>query len=169
MSQRPRCVPVVFAIGAAFLSGCGADPYDKGIVRGSVMTCKGVPATGGVVIFTPIDDFQTTRRPKGQPGRPARGTVEDDGSFRLTSDGFERSPGAVTGRHQVTFEMPPVRRYVLSAQDKALMTPKDVEEAEAKIDAMKVYSPIPCSPAINPSEVTVKPGENIFQFTLRSK
>src|SRR5262245_14107867 len=98
------------ALCLAAICGCGADPYRLVEVRGKVTTCEGKPAAGGVVVFYPIDDPEGTGRKAGNPGREARGTVGDDGTFTLTTIGMQPAPGAVTGRHRVAFEMPPTRR-----------------------------------------------------------
>src|SRR5262249_14138377 len=85
---------------AASASGCGSGAYELAPVRGRVTTCEGKPAVGGVVTFQPIDDPAATNRKQGNPGRPARGTVEADGTFTLKTIGIDEKPGAVTGRHQ---------------------------------------------------------------------
>src|ERR1044072_3523727 len=89
----------------ASLVGCKSDPYKLVSVTGTVTSCEGKPAAGGVVVFAPIDNPELTGRKGGNPGREARGEVGADGKFALTTIGIPARPGAVTGPHRVTFEM----------------------------------------------------------------
>jgi hypothetical protein len=161
-------VTTVFAIAGslAHLSGCKADPYRLVEVRGKVTTCEGKPAAGGTVVFYPIDEPQATGRKAGNPGREAHGTVADDGTFTLTTIGIRPAPGAVIGPHRVEFKMPPTRRPVLTAEDKAAMTAEEIKTNEAELASRKVYAPIPCSDQIEPKEVIVKADGNDFEFNL---
>jgi hypothetical protein len=152
----------------ALLAGCG-NPYELATVRGRVLTCEGKPAAGGVVIFRPIDDPDATGRPKGNPGREARGTVGEDGAFTLTTIGITPAPGAATGRHTVSFQMPPTRRPVLQPDEKAGMSPEEIRKFEADYASRPVYAPLPCSDQIEPGEVTVVSGDNDFEFKLPPK
>lgn len=151
------------------LLGCGRSAYELADVRGRVMTCQGKPATGGVVMFQPIDDPAATGRKSGNPGRPARGTVGLDGSFTLATIGIEEQPGAVTGRHLVTFKMPPTKRPTLTSEDRVGMSPDEIKKWEAEFATWPVYSPLPCSDQIQPGEVTVKSGTNELEFKLPPK
>jgi hypothetical protein len=161
----------VFALvgSLAILSGCGGGLYELAGVQGTVLTCEGKPAAGGVVVFYPIDDPKTTGRPQGNPGREARGTVADDGTFSLTSIGMSPAPGAVTGRHRVVFEMPPTKPARLSAEDRENMSLEEQKQVEAELAARPVYRPIPCSTKMEPGEVTVVAGGNRFEFKLAPK
>lgn len=164
-----KCLAVGLAIS---LGGCGGGLYQLAQVRGTVMTCEGKPATGGTVIFYPVDDPAATGRPAGQPGREARGVVGADGSFTLTTIGVQSTPeqpGAVTGKHKVAFEMPPTKRPTLSAADKENMTPDEIKKNEAELAARPVYPPLPCSDQITPAEVTVERSGNNFEFNLPPK
>jgi hypothetical protein len=160
---------LTLAVTLAMLPGCKADPYRLVEVRGRVSTCQGKPAAGGTVVFYPVDDPAATGRKAGNPGREARGTVEEDGTFTLTTIGIRPAPGAVMGPHRVVFEMPPTRRPVLSAEDKATMTPEEIKANEADFASRTVYAPIPCSDQIEPAEVTVKSEGNNFEFKLPPK
>ena len=153
----------------AILVGCGADPYELATVRGRVLTCEGKPAAGGQIVFRPIDDSATTGRPKGNPGRESRGVVADDGTFTVETIGIDRHPGAVTGRHYVSFEMPPTRKAVLLPEEKANMTAEEAAKTEAEFAARKAYAPIPCGTQVEPGEVKVAAGENNFEFKLQAK
>jgi hypothetical protein len=165
--HRARLGPaaVCFAI---CLAGC-SNQYELATVRGRVLTCEGKPAAGGVVIFRPMDDPEATGRPKGNPGREARGTVAEDGTFTLTTIGIEPAPGAVTGRHTVSFQMPPTRRPVLLPDEKAGMSAEEARQVEAEFASRPVYAPIPCSDQIQPAEVTVVSGDNDLEFKLPPK
>jgi hypothetical protein len=155
---------------ASALVGCRRDPYSQVEVTGKIMTCEGKPAAGGTVVFYPIDDPAASGRKAGNPGREARGTVNEDGTFSLTTIGIQPTPGAVTGRHTVAFEMPPTRRPTLSAEDKANMTPDEIQKNEAEFASRKVFAPIPCSNEPEPAEVTVTAnGPNAFEFKLKPR
>jgi len=164
-------VDTAFAIAVclALLVGCKADPYRLVEVRGKVTSCDGKPAAGGTVVFYPVDDPQTTGRKSGNPGREARGTLSDDGTFTLTTIGIRPAQGAVMGPHKVAFEMPPTRRPVLTAEDKAAMTPEEIKANEADFASRKVYTPLPCSDQIEPNKVTVKADGNDFDFKLPTR
>jgi hypothetical protein len=168
MSARIGFIAVTVGCAVA-LAGCGGGLYRLVEVKGRVTTCDGKPAAGGSVVFYPVDDPGATGRPAGQPGREARGTVQADGTFTLTSIGIPEKPGAVTGRHKVAFEMPSTRRPTLSADDKANMTPDEIKKNEADFASRPVYAPIACSDQITPAEVTVNPSGNDFDFKLPPK
>jgi hypothetical protein len=159
---------VVFVLSAV-LVGCKTDPYKLAPVTGIVTSCEGKPAAGGVVVFAPVDDSDATGRKRGNPGREARGEVAADGTFSLTTIGIPPKPGAVTGPHTVTFEMPTGRRPALSGEDKANMTPDEIKKIEAELASRVVHPPLPCSDKIEPGEVTVSKGTNHFEFKLPPK
>lgn len=149
--------------------GCKSDPYKLVPVSGTVTSCEGKPAAGGVLVFAPIDNPEATGRKSGNPGREARGEVATDGTFTLTTIGIPPKPGAVSGPHRVSFEMPTGRRPTLSAEDKANMTPDEIKKIEADFASRVVHPAPPCSDQIQPGEVTVKPGKNEFEFRLPPK
>ena len=60
---------------------------------------RGSPAAGAEVVFRHLDPV--THKPAGS----ARGRVEGDGSFRLTS--YRAFDGAAPGEHQVSVVWPP--------------------------------------------------------------
>jgi len=160
---------VVVVLLLTVLVGCKGDPYALVQVTGTVTSCEGKPAAGGVVVFAPIDAPDVTGRKGGNPGREARGEVAADGTFTLTTIGIPPRPGAVTGPHRVSFEMPTGRRPSLSAEDKANMTPDEIKKIEAEFASRFVHPVLPCSDQIQPAEVIVKPGKNEFEFKLPSK
>jgi hypothetical protein len=164
MRECAICLAVLVLSG-----GCGRDMYRPVEIRGKVTACDGKPAAGGTVVFYPIDDSGASGRPAGQPGREARGTVQDDGGFTLTTIGIPPRPGVVTGRHKVAFEMPPTRRPTLSEADKANMTPDEIKKNEADFASRPVYPPLNCSDQIEPAEVTVKASGDTFEFKLPPK
>jgi hypothetical protein len=150
-------------------TSCRGNLYKLVEIRGKVTTCEGKPAVGGKVTFYPIDDPEKSGRPAGNPGRQADGVVAEDGTFTLTTIGMPPAPGVVTGRHRVTFEMPPTRRPVLPADDRATMSPEEAKQVEADFASRPVYPPLPCSDQIEPSEVTVTKAGDQFEFKLAPK
>jgi hypothetical protein len=151
------------------LPGCGQDEYLLLDVVGRVTTCDGKPATGGTIIFSPIDDPDLTGRPKGMPGREARGVVAEDGTFHLVTTGKTHEPGVVNGRHSVSFEMPPTKRPVLTPGDKQALGPEGTAQREQEIAAMPVYPPLPCSNLLEPNEVTISSVDDKPEFQLKKK
>jgi hypothetical protein len=167
----------VVLIGGQIL-GCGGNPYRLATVRGRV-TCQGKPATGGEVVFQPIDAPEKTGRASGQSGRPSRGTVEADGTFTLTCDLIadgkpgESAPGALLGPHRVVFKMPRTTRPTMDADTRLVLSgpehKAELKAAEEALTRVPVYAPLPCSDKITPGEVEVKAGKNEFEFTLQPK
>jgi len=153
------------AIACTSLVGCG-DPFQTAPVRGRV-TCQGKPAAGATIEFRPIDAPGATGRPQGNPGKPSTAVLGPDGTFTLVLVGLQPAEGAVTGRHRVLFKLPPRGQRKLSADDRAVMSPAEIKEWEEKLAREPVYPPLPCGPNISPGEVTVKPGDNEFEFTLQ--
>jgi hypothetical protein len=81
-------VPTALLLLAA---GCGEDDLSLAPVRGRVFY-KGAPLPGGSIVFAPDAD-------KGGSGPLARGEIQPDGTYTLTTDG---RPGAPAGWHRVT-------------------------------------------------------------------
>ena len=161
----PRTLIIAALISALFV-GCKPDPYKLVAVTGKVTSCEGKPAAGGVIVFAPIDDPEHTGRKAGNPGREARGEVGADGTFTLVTIGMPAAPGAVTGRHRVSFELPTGIRPTLPAGDKTNMTPDEIKRIEADFASRVVFPVLPCSDRIQPEEVTVAAGNNNFEFKL---
>jgi hypothetical protein len=79
---------VMFAIGMCFTWGCGnSDQLETAPVSGRVLI-DGKPLTTGTVAFIP------------QQGRGARGNIQSDGSFELST--YQNGDGAVLGTHRAT-------------------------------------------------------------------
>lgn len=157
---------VSIAVAVCLLAGC-SDPYQRAQVRGRVMH-QGKPAAGARVEFHPVDMPDETGRPKGNPGSPSVGVADEDGWFTLSVSGANPGPGAVVGRHQVRFRPPPTTRRKLTSDDKAVMTPEEVREWEEKLSREPIYPSLPKGTTIKPAEVTVKSGNNEFEFILQA-
>ncbi len=166
-SQGRMAIALCAALVVSQLAGC-RNPYQLAKVRGYV-TCQGKPATGGVIVFQPLDAPEQTGRPKGHPGNASEGTVGEDGTFTLTFDGSAGGEGALLGPHQVFFRMPPTKRPTLLAEERQIMSPEEIKAVEAEFSRRPVYSPLPCSANLAPGDVEVKPGQNEYVFTLRPK
>ena len=88
-SRRRICLSLglLIALGTA-TTGCGRAGVTVYPVTGRV-TYKGMAIQRGTVLFSPLD----AKLP------PARGVIEADGSYRLTT--FRDGDGAVAGEHRV--------------------------------------------------------------------
>lgn len=83
VSRLARCLAVV---ALAAVAGCGPHDADRVEVRGRV-SLRGVPLTGGAVVFTP--DVE-----RGTPDEMAVARIHSDGTYRLlTEDGRDLAPG----------------------------------------------------------------------------
>ncbi len=93
-SCRGALFGVLLALGC---SACGGGEDQKPVfpVSGQVFVKK-QPAVGALVVFTPVRDADSKLWPKGYP----RGTVQKDGSFRLTT--YKTDDGAPVGEYAVT-------------------------------------------------------------------
>lgn len=153
----------------ALMTGCGSNAYEMAHVTGTV-TCNGKPAIGGFVIFEPLDAPDKTGRPEGNPGRPSRALVGEDGRFTLVYDpgaGSKEVTGAVTGPHKVTFIQPQTTPAKWNPQDDWLPD-EEKEKLKAELAARPVYEPLECGSVITPAQVDVQPGTNEFSFTLEA-
>lgn len=86
---------LILVVGVAGCSG------KMSSVSGKV-TYNGKPVTGGSLSFTPVASGEK------EPGKPAAGVVQPDGTYRLGTN--SASDGAVVGRHRVSFT-PPVMNF----------------------------------------------------------
>jgi hypothetical protein len=89
-------VRLVTALLALAALGCGDRPAAPlAGVRGLV-TFRGAPLPGGLVVFTPDDEY-------GGRGACATGTIGPDGRYTLATDG---AAGVAPGKHRVTVAGP---------------------------------------------------------------
>jgi hypothetical protein len=167
MSIHVPARALLAALCAVGLCGC-ANPYEQAPVSGRV-TCDGKPATGGTILFQPVDDPSRTGRPAGQPGTASSGVIGEDGSFVLTSVDPSLGEGALIGPHRLIFQAPPTKRPVLVADERAVMSAEEIAAAEEELARFRVYPPLACSETLEPGEVEVQRGENEFVFTLGRK
>src|SRR3990172_2569518 len=83
------CIAVVLA-----MTGCSRSPYELAPVHGRV-TLDGRPLSQSKVMFAPVEVGDNPN-----PGKPAFGLVQDDGSFVLTT--YRTNDGAIVGEHWVS-------------------------------------------------------------------
>lgn len=124
------------------LAGCESQPPALAPVRGQVIY-QGRPLPSGMIVFTP--DAQ-----RGSNGPSAKGDIQADGSYTLTTDG---QLGAVAGWHRVTLAalevQPTGMRGTLAQRAQPLLPTR--------------YS----DPELSGQVQEVKPGkENILDFRL---
>jgi hypothetical protein len=82
------CIALTSAVG------CSRSPYELAPVRGTV-TIDSRPLSQAKVMFAPIESGDNPN-----PGKPAFGLLQPDGSFVLTT--YSENDGAVIGEHWVT-------------------------------------------------------------------
>jgi hypothetical protein len=75
-------------------TGCSHSAYELAQVHGTV-TLDGKPLSSAKVMFAPVEVGDNPN-----PGKPAFGLVQNDGSFVLTT--YELNDGAVVGEHWVS-------------------------------------------------------------------
>jgi len=77
---------IVLVVG--LLIGCGGSNHEETAQVIGKVTYQGTPVTKGRIAFYPAE------------GRPAMGTIQNDGTYSLTT--FEPGDGALLGNHRVT-------------------------------------------------------------------
>jgi hypothetical protein len=85
---------LAYSFVVALVAGCGSTTYETAPVHGTV-AIDDKPLYQGKIRFAPIAKGENT-----QTGKPAFGTIQPDGTYRLTT--FEPNDGAVVGEHWVT-------------------------------------------------------------------
>lgn len=84
-----RCLTLILLL---LLAGCGGSkPAELAAVTGKV-NYRGRPLASGTIVFVPDPE-------RGTSGELARGTIQQDGSYRLKTG---EAPGIVSGWHRVT-------------------------------------------------------------------
>jgi hypothetical protein len=137
-SVQPRIVAVLVLVPSALLYGCGSGLYP---VEGKVVWQDGAPAKElerSFVIFD-LPEKQTS----------ARGTIQADGTFRLTTN--KLNDGALPGEYKV---------MVVEIGRKALGGPDASAIASGAMDSK--YS----DPSTTPLKATVTAGTNKVTLTV---
>ncbi|MCA9068260.1 MAG: hypothetical protein KDA84_05020 [Planctomycetaceae bacterium] len=100
MSLIPRLLPTSLAVFCLLgLVGCGgSEEFPTTPVSGKV-THNGQPVKGGSVTLMPVAKAEGK-----SAGKPATGSVGDDGTFTLTT--YKDKDGAVVGKHRVSYSPP---------------------------------------------------------------
>ena len=152
-----RICPVVSllsVVGVAFLFGCGPAGPEMGQVTGKV-TMDGSLVTEGSVQFWP------------ESGRPSRGSIDEDGTFRLTT--FKSNDGALVGDHRVTIKSTQLSEPQPEIESTAAEIAHFSQKKAKPIRASRVvwivpqkYSEFDTSPLV----ATVKSGDNEINFNI---
>lgn len=86
LSKSSFCI----AFALLVLSGCAEEKAQTGIVQGKV-TYRGKPLAFGSVML----------QPSSGGGKAAAGTVQSDGTFKLSTKGTEGKGGVLVGLHRI--------------------------------------------------------------------
>lgn len=78
-------------------TGCGKSGGYKVVPVSGTVTIDGKPAANIAVVFQPVASG------KGEAGPGSTGVTDAQGRFTLILTGTDKRPGAVVGRHRVTF------------------------------------------------------------------
>lgn len=150
--MSPRSVALAVCVFAAplFLGCGGSNELAVVPVKGKIL-CEGEPVTAGTIIFMPVAADK-----KEVSGRPARGTIQTDGTFVLST--YEFGDGAIIGKHTVTYK-PPVKGE--GAYEEA-------EEAEGGEQELAVVPPLQKHACRfgGTATATVKAGDNNLTIEL---
>ena len=150
MNNRKAPLALALMAGMLSLAGCGDDKRPATFaVSGKVMYRKTTIPVGAVVVFHPIDPA-VEKKIGGKP----RGTVGEDGTYKLTM--FGPDDGAPEGEYGVTVDW--------------RVKPKEVKmvlSEEGGGGARPILNPKYSTPAQPFTKVTVKTGEkNEFNFEV---
>jgi hypothetical protein len=150
MGRKLRAAAVAAAALSLFvLQGCGRHKPETAPVAGHV-TYRGKPVPSGRIVFYPSH------------GRSAMGTIEPDGSYRLTT--FDPGDGALLGRHRVTIE---ATRIIRAPQPKSLGEESQFGGVAANGLAILWLVPETYSrPESTPLTAEVTRGKNTVDFNL---
>jgi hypothetical protein len=124
---RRRNSGIAYLLACVCVAGCGKSGSKTKDVRGTITFKGGPPPAEGKITFAPIQPAANL------PRRPASGTFDVSGAFRLTT--FEDGDGIIPGRYQANIacwrEVP-----TLETRLSANYVPPDFKyELEVKEDA----------------------------------
>ncbi|QEH38419.1 hypothetical protein OJF2_70200 [Aquisphaera giovannonii] len=121
---RPRGIGVLTL--AVMLAGCRASDRGEAVathpVHGSVVLADGRPVPGGLVTFVP----------QGTTGRQAVGALQQDGTFRLTTEAPD--DGIAEGRYRVRIEPFATGEGVTKLDPKARIPSRYMDEDTSGIE-----------------------------------
>jgi hypothetical protein len=92
-SMRPFAIVLSSML---FCCGCGQSDFDVAPATVKVV-CSGKPVTTGTVMLRPIAEG-------AEPGKPAIGRLQEDGTFVLST--YSEEDGAIVGKHRVFYSPP---------------------------------------------------------------
>ena len=141
----------------SLLSGCGPTGPEMGQVTGSI-TFDGNVVPAGNVQFWP------------ESGRPARGSIAEDGTYSLTT--FGKDDGAIVGSHRVTIQAtqvsdqgPAVGSTAEEIAHYSQKNAKRIRASRVKWIVPQRYSEVDTTPLV----ATVVSGANIIDFNLEKE
>ena len=136
---------------------CGPASPEMGDVNG-VVTFNGQTVSAGTVQFWPED------------GRPARGSIHEDGTFTLTT--FDSNDGALVGKHRVTIKAtrsddsgPTIESTAAEISHFSQKGAKRIRAARVDWLVPEKYSDVNTTPL----EATVENGSNEIDFKIEKE
>jgi uncharacterized lipoprotein YajG len=145
---RPtQLVSLALLAGALLVAGCDRGPRMVPVT--GVVTVDGKPVDKAAVLFAHVDG-----------GRPTVGVTDEQGRFRLTTDGRE---GALLGEHGVAITRYEVTGYVINEEGFPVRDPSQPETLRWLVP--EFYSRLNTSGL----KVTVSEDQTEFRFDLKSE
>ena len=145
MLKRSNYIAVVILL--AFASGCERGPLPTYRAGGKVVYCDGTPVAGGLVVFQVIDGPKPTS---------ARGTIEPDGSFRLST--FKTGDGAIEGEHRAAI-IPKALGPEVDRDEVRRLPPKSISGKFSDFNTSGLTFSVSRQPSQNNFEITVDRAE----------
>ncbi len=121
VSRQGTALVWIAAVGLAVL-GCGKGGGYQVVPVSGTVTIDGKPVANIAVVFQPIASGKT------EPGPGSTGVTDAQGKYTLTVTSAQKQPGAVVGKHRVTFASQAGAR----ADSDDTVTPQSADPVPAK-------------------------------------